>query len=115
MRQNIKYIARACRWFDKVNGNTYHSVNVTRTEDGAVIYCPFEYGYGDQYRTTALLAMKVAGWLPKKYCTPSSIGGYAFYSYERENQYPIYWDVTDGLKRDCVNNGTDPALKASKS
>ena len=25
--------------------------------------------------------------------------------YERENNYPIDWVVTDGLKRDCIANG----------
>lgn len=28
------------------------------------------------------------------------------YSYEMENGYPINWNVTDGLKRDCIANGT---------
>ena len=36
------------RWFEKVNGNTYHSVNVwiNGQHIGGV---GFEYGYGDQY------------------------------------------------------------------
>ena len=27
------------------------------------------------------------------------------FDYERENNYPILWTVSDGLKRECVANG----------
>ena len=99
MTRQIKFIATACRWFDKVNGNTYHSVRITRCEDGAEIFVPFTYGYGDAYRQSAREAMDKAGWLPEKY------HGENDYLFERENNYPIEWIVTDGLKRDCVANG----------
>jgi hypothetical protein len=40
------------RWFERTNGNTYHSVSVT--VDGEHIgTVPFAYGYGDQYMQTA--------------------------------------------------------------
>lgn len=94
-----KYIANGVRWFDKANGNTYHSVRITRVKDNKTIYCPFQYGYDDMYRQTALKAMLKAGWLPKKYNDSN------LYSYERENNYTIYWTVSDGLKRDCIANG----------
>ena len=108
MENKIKYVANAVRWFDKVNGNTYHSVNITRIEDGAKIYCPYEYGYGEHYKQTALTAMVENGWLPEEYISnvnniPAGKKGY--YMYERENGYPIMWNVTDGLKRDCIANG----------
>lgn len=97
--RKIEYVVNACRWFDRINGNTYHSVRITRTSDGAVIVGQFQYGYGDQYRWTATHEMLKAGWLPKKYNDKN-------YSYfERENNYPILWNVSDGLKRDCVKNG----------
>jgi hypothetical protein len=40
------------RWFDRINGNTYHSVEiwVNGQETG---YIPFRYGYGDHYVQTA--------------------------------------------------------------
>lgn len=98
MRQEIKYIAIARRWFDKINGNTYHSVRITRISDNAVCVAPFQYGYGDHYRTTALKTMFNAGWL-------DSAQEDKLYLWERENNYPIFWDCTDGLKRDCVSNG----------
>ena len=40
------------RWFERRNGNTYHSVHVY---DGKTLVgeVKFTYGYGDQYRQTA--------------------------------------------------------------
>jgi hypothetical protein len=105
MKRKIKFIGVAVRWFDKYNGNTYHSVRITRTRDGAVIACPFEYGYGDQYRQTALEAMAKAKWLPVAYRGKNEGRGSPAYKYERENNYPILWVVSNGLKRDCINNG----------
>lgn len=101
----IKYIANAVRWFDKINGNTYHSVKITRTRDGSVLYCQFQYGYGDHYRQTALETMAEAKWLPVKYRGRNKNGSSMSHMYERENNYPIDWNVYDGLKRDCIANG----------
>ena len=100
----IKFIANAVKWFDRINGNTYHSVRVTRCEDGAVIYCPFQYGYGDHYRQTALEAMVEAKWIDAKYNEREN-GGTKLFMYERENDYPIDWNVCHGLKRECKANG----------
>ncbi len=51
----IKYIVEARKWFDKVNGNTYHCVNITDAKKNKVIFSSgFSYGYGDAYRQTAL-------------------------------------------------------------
>ena len=100
-KRRIKFIGEGVKWFDKVNGNTYHSVVVTRCRDGARIHCPFEYGYGDQYKQTALDAMARAKWLPVKYRGRDSV-----FLYERENDYPIAWSVSHGLKRECVAHGT---------
>lgn len=40
-------------WFDKVNGNSYHTAKVLINGEH---YCniPFQYGYGDQYEQSAL-------------------------------------------------------------
>jgi len=99
MERAIRFVANVVRWFDKVNGNTYHSVNITRCADGAVIACPIQYGYGDQYRYTALVAMNEAGWLGAGFDTRD------VFVFGRENNYPILWNVSDGRKRDCVANG----------
>ena len=98
-KRAVRFVCTAKRWFDKVNGNTYHSVRVVRCEDGAVLYGPFQYGYGDSYRQTTLELMDKAGWLPAKYHDKE------VYMFERENEYPIEWVVSDGLKRDWVANG----------
>lgn len=95
----IKFIATAVLWFDRVNGNTYHSVMVTRCRDGKTLAVPFRYGYGDSYRQSALDAMASAKWVPAKY------RGRHAYCYERDNKYPIQWNVRDGSKRECKANG----------
>lgn len=103
MRQKpriIKFTVVARKWFDKVNGNTYHSVRCVRCSDGAVVVGPFQYGYGEHYKQTALEVMADAKWLPFKYR-----GRDEQFHYERENNYPILWTVSEGLKRDCVTNG----------
>uniref|UniRef100_A0A6M3LBV4 Uncharacterized protein n=1 Tax=viral metagenome TaxID=1070528 RepID=A0A6M3LBV4_9ZZZZ len=50
-----KYIIHGRRWFDKINGNTYHVISITTTSDSKKIYSSpnMEYGYGDHYRQTA--------------------------------------------------------------
>ena len=96
-----KFTVIAKKWFDKVNGNTYHSVRCIRHRDGKVIVGQFQYGYGESYRHTALYAMRAEKWLPKKY------NEFSPFAYERENNCPIIWDVSNGLKRDCVANGKE--------
>jgi len=98
--RKIKFVANVVTWFDRANGNTYHSVNIARTRDGAVICVPFSYGYGTMYEENALLAMAEAKWLPVKYRVRQGR-----HAYQRENGYPIMFTVRKGLKRDCVANG----------
>lgn len=97
-KNKIKFTCNAVRWFDKINGNTYHSVRVTRNKDNNVLVHTLTYGYEEHYKQTALEIMLDNNWIPAKYQKE-------LYMYERENEYPIDWNVTDGLKRDCVANG----------
>ena len=55
IRQRPKYLVEGYRWFDKVNGNTYHTVYITNLDTGELIHKSphLIYGYGDQYRHTA--------------------------------------------------------------
>lgn len=102
-----KFTCEVVKWFDKTNGNTYHSVKITRHKDNKILVVPFQYGYGEHYRETTLEAMFNVGWLPKKYHNnqlPSGAKG-NLYLYERENDYPFIWIVNHGLKRKCVANG----------
>lgn len=60
----MKITIIAKRWFQKTYGNTYHSCRVL--VDGAEIgYCPYTYGYGEQYLDTALALLQSAGIVPK--------------------------------------------------
>jgi len=55
---NITISAR--RWFDKINGNTYHSVEVFA--NGKLVgNNPFEYGYDEAYLQTAHEILQKAG------------------------------------------------------
>lgn len=103
--KNIKYVANAVRWFDRVNGNTYHSVNITNVDTGEKIYAPFQYGYGEHYKQSALKIMENAGWLPEKYRGQHENGSPKYYTFERENNYPIMWNVVDSTKKTCIANG----------
>jgi len=62
MEKTIQIIGK--RWFDKKNGNTYHSVEVY--EDNKFIgKNPFEYGYDEQYIQSAFKILQNAGIYPK--------------------------------------------------
>jgi len=103
--RQIKFTVSACRWFDRKNGNTYHSVRITRNRDGQTLACPMQYGYGDCYRQTALQAMAANKWLPVKYRGRHSNGSAQAMCYEMENNYPILWNVAETTKRECLNHG----------
>ena len=98
--RKIKFTVIAVKWFDQINGNTYHSVRCIRDRDDKVVVGQFQYGYGDSYRQTALKCMAEAKWFPVKYRVRDNQN-----LYERENNYPILWSVSDGLKRECITNG----------
>lgn len=57
----IKFIIVGKKWFDKVNGNTYHSARVYDLTGHVVAAAPYEYGYGDQYIYSAFNALKARG------------------------------------------------------
>lgn len=52
------------RWFDRVNGNTYHSCTVLINGE-EVGRNEFEYGYGSQWEYTGLELLKKARKLPE--------------------------------------------------
>jgi hypothetical protein len=55
MKRTITVIGK--RWFERVNGNTYHSTSVY--VDGVCIgHVSFTYGYGSHYQQTALELLK---------------------------------------------------------
>ena len=51
----IKFYVTTQRWTDRVNGNTYHAVQIENLKTGKTIFkSGFTYGYGDHYRQTAI-------------------------------------------------------------
>lgn len=51
---NNKYLIEAYEWFDKLNGNSYHSVDITDLKTNKLIFSSgLAYGYGEQYKQTA--------------------------------------------------------------
>lgn len=51
--KRARYHVYGKRWFDSVNGNTYHSVVVTKN-DVELFKVPFAYGYEYQFEQTAI-------------------------------------------------------------
>lgn len=86
-KTGIKTIdVNALEWFDKVNGNSYFAGTVTLdfgTPDEVSFTLPFQYGYGDQYLTEAMIQLVERGYIQaEKY----PYGGYPpLWSYCREN------------------------------
>lgn len=58
-----KYLIEGYKWFDKINGNTYHTILITDLETGETIYKSptMVYGYGEGYRQTAYDELKKMG------------------------------------------------------
>jgi len=44
-----KFIIIGGKWFDKVNGNTYHNAKIIDADTGATYYAGYAYGYGSAY------------------------------------------------------------------
>jgi hypothetical protein len=63
LKENDTVTLFARKWFDKVNGNTYHSVQIFVNGDLAG-QNDFEYGYGDQYEQTAKELLEKAYIIP---------------------------------------------------
>ena len=107
MKQNIKYIANVAQWRDKVNGNTYHSVRVTRLKDGKQLKSrAMVYGAGTHAQTTADL-MLAAGWVPLEWRVKRDGEVCAFSSLQNMQiiaNYPVHYEVREGLKREMYAN-----------
>jgi hypothetical protein len=50
----VKLVVIGRRWFDRYHGHTYHKVYILDTSAGVWHTSEIEYGYGEQYRQTAL-------------------------------------------------------------
>ena len=65
LKKSDQIIIRARKWFDKVNGNTYHSTEVY-INGKLVGREPFRYGYGEQYYQTAKEILDKKGYINYK-------------------------------------------------
>ena len=61
----IKFVIHSKKWHDKINGNTYHAVNVLNTQNNLMISSPFSYGYGTQFIQSASKIMLENKWINK--------------------------------------------------
>lgn len=60
---------QAKEWFDKVNGNSYFSAQVTINfgmDSERTIYVPFQYGYGSAYQTKSIEQLQKDSILPNE-------------------------------------------------
>lgn len=82
-----------CReWFDKVNGNSYFSARVWINGKWKITL-PFQYGYGDHFKSVAVRALVKEGFIPEQY----------------ENR-PL-WIIAEEMRFDCY---TSKALTTKK-
>jgi hypothetical protein len=56
------YVFLVKKWFDKTNGNTYHSVAYHDFDKGKTITSGIVYGYEDHYKQTAYAMMVEHGY-----------------------------------------------------
>jgi hypothetical protein len=75
--QSIFVVGR--RWFERTNGNTYHSAEIYVNND-LVHKIDFNYGYGNQFEWNAMLWLSKNGYLkgykessPSLYCRDNGI------------------------------------------
>jgi hypothetical protein len=74
---------RGLKWFDKANGNTYHSTRIDINGRFVHQTTP-EYGYGDQYKWTGIFWLVENGFVPE--LVRYSNGGYeGLYQWEERN------------------------------
>jgi len=76
------------RWFQKTYGNTYHSVTVT--VDGQTFSSGIHYGYGDQYRQTALELLQKHG-----YFKDLSYSGFCSLCYDEKSRKKFHFTCLD--------------------
>lgn len=93
----MKIHVEAKRWFDKINGNTYHSVKVY-VDNELIGEEPFRYGYDQAWQQTAHNILMEKGYFPKTGLSLSSgtqKDYYKFTQWIRENRDNYSYNVID--------------------
>lgn len=60
MKKIETLVIRGRRWFQKLYGNTYHTVTVV--VNGRILKSSIQYGYGNQYLVTAVDLLRENGY-----------------------------------------------------
>jgi hypothetical protein len=101
-------IIKAKRWFDKVNGNTYHSV-VVYVDSKIIGENPFAYGYDEAYLQTAHKILQSKGYLPdtkERLSSGMDADYYNWQMFNREHRDKLLTFVDDvGRKKDLGGKG----------
>lgn len=100
MTKIISIVVNGRKWFDKVNGNTYHSGTVIVTcSDGIKQFeIPYQYGYGDQYVYSAFDVLKREGLIILK----DGEVIHAPWQYCRDHNIHLVYDAINvSRKKDC--------------
>jgi hypothetical protein len=65
--KEIRSVFVECReWFDKSGGNSYFSARIWINGKWRITL-PFQYGYGDHFKSVAVRALVAKGFVPKQY------------------------------------------------
>ena len=91
------YVFEVKRWFDKINGNTYHSVRVFK-DSKLLGQENLTYGYEEQYLNTAHQILQKSGEFPtteEKLNSGMKADFYNFLQRQRENKSEFLILVAD--------------------
>ena len=104
-RQECHVTIDARRWFEKTNGNTYHSVSVYVNNE-QIGRIPFTYGYGEQYIQSAFDILSEFGMFPyektKELVTVNV--GMGAREYQTPKEYLNKTDAWHKFRKDMMDN-----------
>jgi hypothetical protein len=96
----ISIVVEGRKWFDKINGNTYHSANIIVTTDEGVKFfqAPFQYGYGEQYLYSAFKELEKVG-IAKLKRYEKSGGVEAPWTWAEEHGVTLVYSAVDVVRK----------------
>ena len=90
----------AKEWFDKINGNSYFSAEITvdyGMETQKTFLLPFQYGYGNQYETEAKAVLTEFNLISANY-------GQNLNNYCKDNGVKFYSSIVKNCKKKDLKN-----------
>tara|TARA_R100000789_G_scaffold87383_1_gene83809 strand:- start:24 stop:314 length:291 start_codon:yes stop_codon:yes gene_type:complete len=95
MEKINKYLIEGFEWFDKINGNSYHTIKITDLNENKVIVKSKDivYGYGNQYEHTAYKELINLGLAKKE----------DEYNHELNHKRFVFRKQENMLKREILN------------